>query len=102
MRKAPVAAIALAAVLSVSALAASATNVDLLKTFSKQLPAITKKTSVPVLLPGFLPFAGQVPKLSSTGTASAGHWALDLSGAPNCGGATACFFASFEGTRGGK
>ena len=102
MRKALVLAIALAAVLSVSALAATATNVDLLKTFSTQLPGITNKTSVPVLLPRLLPFAGKVPKLYVTGTASANQWALGLTGAPNCGGATACFFASFEGKRGGK
>jgi hypothetical protein len=102
MRQALLVAFALAAVLSVSALAASTTNVDVLKTFRTQLPAITKKTSVPVLLPRFLPFAGKVPKLYATGAASANRWALDLSGAPNCGGATACFFASFEGKRGGK
>jgi hypothetical protein len=102
MKRALFLAIALGAVLSASALAASATNVDLLKTFGTQLSTITKKTSVPVLLPSSLPFAGKVPKLYATGAASANQWALDLAGAPNCGGATACFFASFEGKRGGK
>jgi hypothetical protein len=102
MRKALVVAIALAAVLSVSALAASATNVDLLKTFSKQIAAINAKTSVPVLLPGSLPFAGKVPKLYVTGGATARAWDLELAGAPNCGGATACFFASFDAKKGGK
>ncbi len=82
--------------------AAPATGIDLLKTFRTQLQAIRKKTSVPVLLPSSLPFAGKVPKLYATGTAGANHWLLDLSGAPNCNRATACFFASFEGSKGGK
>jgi hypothetical protein len=90
------------AVLSASVLAATASNVDLLQAFGKQLPAVASKTSVPVLLPASLPFAGNVPKLYATGTATASHWLLDLSGAPNCHQATACFFASFEGAKGGK
>jgi hypothetical protein len=102
MRRTLVVAFALAAVLSVSALAASATNVDLLKTFRTQIAAINAKTSVPVLLPGSLPFAGKVPKLYATGGATASGWDLELAGAPNCGGATACFFASFEAKKGGK
>jgi hypothetical protein len=102
MRRALVAALALAAVLTVSAVAASAGSVDLPKVFSKQIAAINAKTSVPVFLPGSLPFAGKVPKLYATGGATARAWDLELAGAPNCGGATACFFASFEAKKGGK
>lgn len=101
MGRALVTALALAAVLTVSAVAASAGSVDLPKIFSKQIAAINAKTSVPVLLPGSLPFAGKVPKLYATGGATARAWDLELAGAPNCGGATACFFASFDGKRGG-
>ncbi len=55
-----------------------------------------------MLLPGVLPFAGKVPKLYASGGPSARGWDLELAGAPNCGGATACFFASFEASKGGK
>jgi hypothetical protein len=102
MRRALPATLALAAVLAVSAVAASAGTVDMLQTFRTQIAAINAKTSVPVLLPGTLPFAGKVPKLYATGGANARGWDLELAGAPNCGGATACFFASFEGKKGGK
>jgi hypothetical protein len=102
MRKVLATTIVLGALLSVPALAATAINVDLLKTFRSQITAVKKKTSVPVLLPASLPFAGKVPKLYATGGATGSHWDLELAGAPNCGGATACFFASFEGTKGGK
>ena len=102
MRKALAAVLALSAVTAVSAVAASAGSVDLPKIFSKQIAAITKTTAVPVLLPGSLPFAGEVPKLYASGGATPDGWDLELAGAPNCGGATACFFASFEAKRGGK
>jgi uncharacterized protein YecT (DUF1311 family) len=87
---------------ALSAATASATSVNLLTTLRVQLAHVKAKTSVPVLLPATLPWAGKVPKLYPTGAATARHWLLELSGAPNCGEATACFFASFEGTRGGK
>ena len=92
----------LAAVPAVPALGATSGSADLLKVFAKQLPAVKKKTVVPILLPAALQFAAKVPKLYATGAGSKNAWALVLSGAPNCGGADACFLASFEGRRGGK
>jgi hypothetical protein len=100
VRKTLLAAIAVAAMLSVAA--AAATSPSLVKVFHTQLVAIKAKTSVPVLLPASLPFAGKVSKLYATGGAISGGWVLDLSGAPRCGGATACFLASFQGKKGGK
>lgn len=94
--------VALAAVLAVPALASTTGSADVLKAFAKQLPAVRKKTTVPILLPAKLPFAGKVPKLYATGAGSKNAWALVLTGAPNCGGANACFLASFDGRRGGK
>jgi hypothetical protein len=70
MRKVLATTIVLGALLSVPALAATAINVDLLKTFRSQITAVKKKTSVPVLLPASLPFAGKVPKLYATGGAT--------------------------------
>jgi hypothetical protein len=84
-----------------SALAAPARNVDLLKTFAGQLPKVKRATTVPVLLPSSLPLGGRY-KVYATGGASRGSWELSLAGAPACGGANACFVASFEGKRGAK
>jgi len=94
--------VALAATLAVPALASSTGSADLLKTFAKQLPAVKHKTTVPILLPASLPFAGKVPKLYPSGTGSKNAWSLELAGAPNCGGADACFLASLAAKRGGK
>jgi hypothetical protein len=84
-----------------SALAGQARNVDLLKAFAAQLPRVKPVTTVPVLLPRSLPLNGSY-KVYATSGASRGSWELSLAGAPNCGGANACFVASFEGKRGGK
>ena len=92
----------LAALAAVPAIAASHGSVNVLRAFSKQLPVVRKNTSVPVLLPASLPFAHKLPKLYLTGYASRNDWGLVITGAPNCGGADACFLASFEGKRGGK
>lgn len=95
------AAAATALALSATALAGSARDVDLLHSFAAQLPKVRSQTTVPVLLPKTLPLGGTY-KVYATGFASRGSWDLELSGAPNCRGANACFVASFEGTRGAK
>ncbi len=95
-------ALALAVLLAVPAIASTTGNADVLKAFAGQLPAVKKKTTVAVLLPASLPFAGKVPRLYPTGSGSRNAWSMDLSGAPNCGRANACFLASFEAKRGGK
>jgi hypothetical protein len=81
--------------------ATQARNVDLLRAFRAQLPKIDRTTSVPVLLPRSLPLNGRY-RVYASGSASRGHWELSLAGAPDCGGANACFVASFEGKRGGR
>src|SRR2546430_959248 len=95
-------AVTLAALLAVPALAASTDSANVIDAFGKQIPAVDKKTTVPVLLPSTLPFAGKVPRLYPSGVATRNSWTLVFSGAPRCGGANACFLASFEGKRGGK
>jgi hypothetical protein len=94
--------IALAGLAAVPALASTTQNADVLKVFARQLPTVKRKTTVAVLLPASLPFAAKVPKLYPTGSASKNAWHLELAGAPNCGGADACFLASFDARRGGK
>jgi len=93
----------LAAVLVTPALAASTGgNANVIDAFGKQIAAVDRKTTVPVLLPSTLPFAGKVPKLYPSGSATRSSFSLVFAGAPNCGGANACFLASFEGKRGGR
>jgi hypothetical protein len=82
------------------AFAAPARDVNLMRAFAAQLPKVKRATTVPILLPGSLPLGGSY-KVYATGGGSRAHWKLSLAGAPNCGGANACFVASFEGQRGG-
>jgi hypothetical protein len=95
------AAAAVAVSFSAAALAAPTRNVDLRKAFGAQLPKVKRATTVPVLLPRSLPLGGTY-KVYATGGAARGYWELSLAGAPNCGGANACFVASFEGRRGAR
>lgn len=79
------------------------TSIDLLTTFRTQLPKIRHATKVPVLLPGKLPLAGPERfRVYATGGGSKTGWNLELAAARNCGGATACFVASFQGKRGAR
>jgi len=82
--------------------ASSAESVDLLRPFSGQLPKVKRTTTVPVLLPDALPLGGKAPRLYADGGGDRRSWVLVLAGAPRCGGANACFVASFEGRRGAK
>ena len=93
--------VVLMAALVGTATAAPARNINLLRAFAVQLPKVKKSTTVPVLLPALLPTGGTY-KVYGTGYATKSTWNLELDGAPNCGGANACFIAGFEGKRGGK
>ena len=75
--------------------------VDLLHVFRGQIPMIHHRTQVPVLLPRTLTLAGKRFRLYATGGASPRTWDLELAAARNCGGANACFVASFSARRGG-
>jgi len=99
MRTLAAAGIALA--LGSTALAAGARNVDLLQAFRAQLPKVKHGTTVPVLLPHYLPLGGTYKLYAGEGV-SRGYFELSLEAAPNCRGANACFVATFEGKRGGK
>ena len=89
--------------LAAAALAAPSANaIYPLQAFKIVLPKVKSHTKTAILLPANLTTAGRTPKLYATGTGTAAAWDLELAGAANCGGANACFIASFEGKRGGK
>lgn len=92
----------LAAALASSAVAASPGRYDLLRTLRTQITAVKAKTSVPVLLPHYLPVAGRAVKAYPSGKATPAGWQLSLAGTPRCGGADACFLAQFNAQRGSR
>jgi hypothetical protein len=75
-------------------------TIDLLEAFGYELPKVKRTTRVPVLLPRALRLAGPAPKVYASSGADRRGWVLTLAGVPRCGGASACFIASFEGQRG--
>ncbi len=83
-------------------IASSAHSIHPYAALKTALPSVKRHTSVAIYLPATLPTAGSDPKLYAGGSATAKTWNLELSGAPNCGGADACFIAGFSATRGGK
>jgi hypothetical protein len=85
----------------VTAAAATAAPIDLPTLAAKQIGALDRKTQVPILLPDKLPWAGTTPKLYLDGWTTGRGWGLAVAAAPRCGGANACFVATFEATRGG-
>ena len=78
----------------------AAPTVDLPKLFDGELARIGPKTSVPILLPQTMP--DEFDEYFPTGFGRERRWGLQLGAAKGCGGATACFIASFSGRKGGK
>ena len=91
---------ALAATPAAALPARPAGSVDLLQAFRAELPKVRRATRVPVLLPDSLLLAGRAPRIFADAGATRGGWVLTLAGHPRCGGANACFIASFEAQRG--
>jgi hypothetical protein len=89
-------------VVAAATLASSAHSIHPYAALKVALPSVKHHTSVAIFLPATLATAGADPKLYAGGSATARTWDLELSGAPNCGGADACFIAGFSATRGGK
>ena len=75
---------------------ASAARVDLLKTVRKELPRLKRATRVPILLPTTLLVAGPARPVYAFGSATATSWGISLAATRRCGGADACFVASFD------
>jgi hypothetical protein len=80
--------------------ALAAPTVDLPDLFDGQLARIEPKTSVPVLLPQRMP--DEFDDYFPTGFGRERSWGLQLGAVKHCGGANACFIASFSGRKGGK
>ena len=78
---------------------AGAHDADLNALFADTLPRVEAKTRIAVLLPDTMPT--DVDPLYADGFATRRTYVLDLSGAPDCGQATACFEAEFRGEKGG-
>jgi hypothetical protein len=88
-------------VVAAATIAASAHAIHPLAAFKTVLPKVKHQTSVAIFLPATLATAGADPKLYASGSGTAKTWDLELAGAPNCGGADACFIAGFSAKRGG-
>jgi len=85
-------------ILALSA-AFAAPAIDLPELFADQLPRVKEKTGVAILLPQTFP--DEFDDYFPTGVGRAKSWGLQIGAVPNCGGATACFVASFSGREGG-
>jgi hypothetical protein len=83
----------------VAAPPAGAVPVDVPGALGPTLARVDARTPLAILLPDTLDldFDGQV---YASGTGGRRAWSFALAGAPNCGGATACFLASFTAERG--
>jgi hypothetical protein len=66
-----------------------------------KLSQLTASTPLPVLLPQTLPF-DYGGKLYASVSGGQKRWSVAIAGAPNCGGATACFIGDILATKNGK
>jgi hypothetical protein len=83
------------------ATASAATHIyDVPDLVARPLAAVKKATSIDVLLPS--QFTSDLPKLYSEGRGRGGTYRFEVGGVRHCGGAQACFIASFRAKRGGK
>jgi len=85
-------------ILALSA-ALAAPTVDLPALFEDDIARIGPKTAVPILLPQTMP--DESDEFFPSGSGRERRWELELGAVQGCGGATACFIASFSGKRGG-
>jgi hypothetical protein len=82
------------------AAAAPTQDVDVPAALADQVAAVKARSDVPVRLPAKMTV--EKGDLFPSGTAHRNSWALGLDAAPDCGGANACFVASFTAQRGGR
>jgi hypothetical protein len=98
MRRLPLP-VALAAALLLPAPAAAAPVVSLPHVFRRVLPGVRARAGIPVLVPARADFGVAEGRLDATGGAHRGSYDLELGAVPHCGGADACFLASFTAGR---
>jgi hypothetical protein len=83
------------------AAAPAAATAPLPAIFAKQIKKINAAPRAPnVLLPDTMSFGAK--HVYPSGGPSGASYALELAAAPHCGGANACFVASFTARKGGK
>jgi hypothetical protein len=83
-----------------SAEAQTITRIDVPAALTSQVDRINARGRGPVLLPSRLP--SEQAQLYASGGSSRRGYDLELSAAPDCGGANACFVATFTAERGGE
>jgi hypothetical protein len=88
-----------AALLATPASAQVVRNADVPDLLSAQVARIAQRSSAPVLLPSRL--ATEQARLYPSGGVDSTGYDLELGAVRGCGGATACFVASFIAERGG-
>ena len=88
-------------VLLVPAAAAEAKVYDVREELANQIDEVAPATNVPIRLPVSINL-GYDGQIFGEGIAGRRDYDLDLSGAPQCNHATACFMAHFSGERGGS
>jgi hypothetical protein len=88
-------------VLPVVALSAAlaAPTIELPEVFAEELERIRPGTDVPILLPQRMP--DRFEEYFPTGYGRKRGWGLQLGAVAGCGGATACFIATFNARSGG-
>jgi hypothetical protein len=92
--------VGLALAAGASALAATAPVAPELRAV---LPKLKAKTTIPVVLPSYFPYArANGRKLRTAGFANRSSWSVSLFYGANCGGANACTVGFLSGQRGGQ
>jgi hypothetical protein len=93
-------ALLLAVVLAAPATAQVVARIDVPATLDAQVDRVNDRSSHPVLLPSRMP--SEQAQLYPSGGRVRGGYALSLAAVPDCGGANACFVATFTAERGGE
>ena len=100
LRRLVITAVVAASVSAGPAIAQTVARVDVPEALSAQVDRINDRTNHPVLLPSRLP--SEQATLYPSGGRSRGGYDLELAAAADCGGANACFVATFTARRGGE
>ncbi len=88
-----------ALLLAAPAAAQTITRVDVPAALERQVDRVNARGHGPVLLPSRLPT--EIARVHPSGRSTRSVYHLELGAAPGCGGATACFVATFTARRGG-
>ena len=87
------------ALLAVPAVAQETVTVKPPERFATKIDRINARAKGPVLLPSRMTV--EATRLYTSGGTTRGGWDLELAAAPDCGGANACFVATFTAEAGG-